>query len=116
LLPYGSITYWILSGFPFDRYTKLVHRRSGRRAPTTPHPEAWLPLIPAGEGPHRSAISSRAKREIRKGLETSDAREALQRVYKASVEAESATPGTCPWAPTRGRSPTRSWRRPVGKR
>src|SRR3954454_23087729 len=66
LIAYRSVTLLILSGFPSDRYTQLVHRRSGRRAPTTPHPEAWLPLTPAGEGPHRSAISSRAKREIRK--------------------------------------------------
>src|SRR5690348_2904129 len=44
LTPFRSITYWILRSFPSDRCTQLVHRRSGRRAQTSPPSEARLPL------------------------------------------------------------------------
>lgn len=86
-MPDWSITSWILWGFPSDRYTELVHRRSGRRAKTSPPSEARFSLFLRVKVPTdlRSIIG---KREIRKALRTSDPREALKAVRKASAETD----------------------------
>jgi hypothetical protein len=87
LIPFRSITYWILSGFPPigtpSWYTAGVedvprHPRLQKRGS-----RYFLRVKVTTD--LRSAIG---KREIRKALGTSDPRGALKRVRKASVEAD----------------------------
>ena len=81
------ITYWILCGFPSDRYTKVVHRRSGKRArhPRLQKRGSRYFLRVKVPTDLRSAVG---KREVRKALGTSEPREALKRVRQASAETD----------------------------